>query len=46
MAAQGKEPKPSDLTDARWKHRSTDGEIFTLIRDGSKAPARGATRQG
>jgi mono/diheme cytochrome c family protein len=29
-------PKPSDLTDASWKHGSTDGEIFTLIRDGSK----------
>lgn len=29
-------PKPSDLSDAQWKHGSTDGEIFTLIRDGSK----------
>ena len=29
-------PKPSDLSDAAWKHGSTDGEIFTLIRDGSK----------
>jgi mono/diheme cytochrome c family protein len=29
-------PKPSDLTDASWKHGSTDGEIFTIIRDGSK----------
>jgi hypothetical protein len=28
--------RPSDLTDASWKHGSTDGEIFTLIRDGSK----------
>ena len=27
-------PKPSDLTDADWKHGSTDGEIFTVIRDG------------
>jgi len=36
MAAEVKEPKPSDLTDASWKHGSTDGEIFTLIRDGSK----------
>ena len=25
-----------DLTDASWKHTSTDGEIFTLIRVGSK----------
>lgn len=29
-------PKPSNLTDADWKHGSTEGEIFTLIRDGSK----------
>jgi cbb3-type cytochrome c oxidase subunit III len=29
-------PKPADLTDADWKHGSSDGEIFTLIRDGSK----------
>ena len=29
-------PKPSDLSDATWKHGSTDGEIFTLIKDGSK----------
>lgn len=36
MAAMMNPPKPSDLTDASWKHGSTDGEIFTLIRDGSK----------
>jgi mono/diheme cytochrome c family protein len=36
MAASMTDPKPSDLTDATWKHGSTDGEIFTLIRDGSK----------
>lgn len=29
-------PKPSDLTDAEWKHGSSDGEIFALIRDGAK----------
>jgi mono/diheme cytochrome c family protein len=29
-------PKPSDFTDASWKHGSTDGEIYTLIHDGSK----------
>jgi len=28
-------PKPSDLTDADWKHGSTDGEIFKVIHDGS-----------
>lgn len=32
-------PKPPDLTDAEWKHGSTDGEIFVLIRDGSKNTA-------
>ena len=26
--------KPSDFTDAKWDHGSTDGEIFTNIRDG------------
>lgn len=28
-------PPPSNLVDASWKHGSTDGEIFTLIRDGA-----------
>jgi mono/diheme cytochrome c family protein len=32
-------PRPPDLTDAEWKHGSTDGEIFVLIRDGSKGTA-------
>ncbi len=36
LAAAMKDPKPSDLADASWKHGATDGEIFTLIRDGSK----------
>jgi mono/diheme cytochrome c family protein len=27
-------PKPSDLTDDKWDHGSTDGEIFVNIRDG------------
>ena len=31
-------PKPSNLSDADWKHGSTDGEIFTVIRDGVKSP--------
>jgi mono/diheme cytochrome c family protein len=30
-------PKPSNLTDADWKHGSTDGEIFMVIRDGVKS---------
>ena len=29
-------PLPSDLSDAEWKHGSTDGEIFTVIRDGAR----------
>jgi mono/diheme cytochrome c family protein len=29
-------PKPSDLSDKEWKHGSSDGEIFTLIKEGSK----------
>ena len=33
MAAKLKS-KPADLTDAEWKHGPSDGEIFTVIRDG------------
>ena len=29
-------PTPSDLTDGDWKHGQTDGDIFTVIRDGAK----------
>ena len=29
-------PKPSNLADADWKHGSTDGEIFTVVKDGIK----------
>jgi mono/diheme cytochrome c family protein len=29
-------PKPSDLTDAEWKHGSADGEIYLVIHDGAK----------
>ncbi len=29
-------PKPSNLVDAEWKHGSSDGEIFVVIRDGVK----------
>src|SRR5215475_4779393 len=32
--AQAGEAKPSDLTDDKWDHGSTDGEIFVNIRDG------------
>jgi len=36
--AMGEElnPKPANLVDAEWKHGSSDGEIFTVIRDGVK----------
>jgi cbb3-type cytochrome c oxidase subunit III len=27
-------PRPADLTDAEWKHGSSDGEIFTVIHNG------------
>jgi len=35
MALSGGEP--SDLTDDKWDHGSTDGEIFVAIRDGVSA---------
>ena len=34
MAAYTGDPQPSDLSDAEWSHGSTDGEIYTIIRDG------------
>ena len=45
--AMGEElqPKPSNLTDADWKHGSTDGEMFTVIRDGVKSTGMKAFRQ-
>ena len=33
LAAAG-EPRAPDLTDEKWDHGSTDGEIFVAIRDG------------
>lgn len=35
MAAMLKS-KPANLVDAEWKHGSSDGEIFVVIRDGVK----------
>jgi mono/diheme cytochrome c family protein len=29
-------PKPANLADETWAHGSSDGEIFTVIRDGVK----------
>ncbi|RJQ40301.1 MAG: hypothetical protein C4550_03795 [Nitrospiraceae bacterium] len=36
-ASKGKEE--TDLTDNRWIHGDTDGEIFHVITDGTKGPA-------
>jgi len=32
-----KDSHPSDLTDAKWDHGSTDGEIFVVIQNGPAA---------
>jgi mono/diheme cytochrome c family protein len=31
-------PSPADLTDDKWDHGSSDGEIYTLILNGAPAP--------
>ena len=36
MEGEELNPKPADLTDNQWKHGDTDGEIYTVIRDGAK----------
>ena len=33
-----KNPSPADLTDAKWDHGASDGEIYTLILNGAPAP--------
>jgi mono/diheme cytochrome c family protein len=33
-----KDPKPADLTDAKWDHGGSDGEIFALIWNGAPTP--------
>ena len=33
-----KNPKPADLTDDKWDHGSSDGEIYTIILNGAPAP--------
>jgi mono/diheme cytochrome c family protein len=40
LAAAG-EPKAPDLTDEKWDHGSTDGEIFVNIRDGLGSTMKG-----
>lgn len=36
MMAEDMDPLPPNLTDHEWKHGDTDGEIFAVIRDGTK----------
>ncbi|HET9220113.1 MAG TPA: c-type cytochrome, partial [Terriglobia bacterium] len=38
-AMSGNAARPPDLTDDKWDHGSTDGEIFVSIRDGVGGPA-------
>jgi mono/diheme cytochrome c family protein len=33
-----KNPSPADLTDTKWDHGDSDGEIFTIIKNGAPAP--------
>jgi mono/diheme cytochrome c family protein len=33
-----KNPSPADLTDAKWDHGDTDGEIYAVILNGAPAP--------
>lgn len=33
-----KNPSPADLTDAKWDHGGSDGEIYTIILNGAPAP--------
>lgn len=32
--SRGMDPKPANLTDATWKHGSSDGDLFAVISDG------------
>lgn len=36
MEGDGMDPPPANLTDRQWKHGSTDGEIFAVVRDGTR----------
>jgi mono/diheme cytochrome c family protein len=36
MMGEDLDTPPADLTDREWKHGDTDGEIFVVIRDGTK----------
>jgi mono/diheme cytochrome c family protein len=35
-----KDAKPADLTDAKWDHGATDGDIFNLIQNGGGANSK------
>jgi len=39
-----RDPKPADLTDAKWDHGSSDGEIFAVIWNGAPS-ARGKAKE-
>ena len=39
-----RDPKPADLTDAKWDHGSSDGEIFALIWNGAPS-AQGKSKE-
>jgi mono/diheme cytochrome c family protein len=41
MAGETLKPRPSDFTDAAWQHGSSDGEIFTVARDGAGEGMKG-----
>ena len=36
-----KDPKPADLTDAKWDHGAGDGEIFAIVWNGAPTGANG-----
>ena len=41
-----KNPSPADLTDAKWDHGSSDGEIFAVIWNGAPTPAAVPNERG
>jgi mono/diheme cytochrome c family protein len=41
-----KDPKPADLTDAKWDHGSSDGEIFAVIWNGAPSAQGKGKDQG
>ena len=41
-----RDPKPADLTDAKWDHGSSDGEIFAVIWNGAPSAQGKGKDQG